>query len=40
MTNGTHFHILSFYVHHHPVKRQISANFIAAALATLQELLL
>lgn len=40
MTKGTHFHFLPFYVHHHPVKRQINANFIAAALVTPQELLL
>jgi len=40
MTNGTYFHILPFYVNHHPVKRQINANFNAAALATPQALLL
>lgn len=39
MTNGTHFHILPFYVNHHPAKRQINANFIASALSTSQELL-
>jgi hypothetical protein len=40
MTNGTHFHFLPFYVHHHPVKKQINANFIEAAVATPHALLL